>query len=291
MASEGTAVPRGERVRADLTLLVVATIWGSSFVAQRVAAPHVGPWLYTGLRFLLGALVLLPLWGRRGGRLTRRELGGGALAGTVLLAAALCQQVGVQFTTAGKAGFITGLYVVLVPLFVALGRRRWPRWTTALASLLATAGLFLLSGMGRFRIAPGDGWVLVGAGLWALHLLLIGSLAPRVDVLRLSVIQYLACGVLATALALFLETNTWDGLGRGAGAILYSGVLSVGLGFTLQVIGQRRAPPADAAVILSLEAVFAALFGWLLLGEGLAGTQLVGCGLMFVAILLAQVRG
>jgi len=286
---------RGERLRADLILLAVAVIWGSSFVAQRVAAAHLGPFLYNGTRFLLGALTLLPLAGRRLRGLTRLEWWGGALAGLFLFGAANLQQAGLRFTTAGKAGFITGLYVVLVPLFLALGWRQWPRWSAWAASLLAVAGLFLLSSVGRLTLAPGDGWELAGAMLWALHVILIGNLAPRADVLRLALAQYLICGLLSTALGLGLEygrgqATLLQGLAVAWWTVVYNGVLSVGLGFTLQVVGQRRAPAIDAVVILSLEAVFAALFGWLLLGEMLAVQQLIGCGLMLAGMLLAQVR-
>jgi drug/metabolite transporter (DMT)-like permease len=279
---------RGGRIRADLILLAVAVVWGSSFVAQRVAAAHVGPFLYTGARFVLGALTLLPLAARRLRHLARLEWRGGALAGLLLFGAALLQQVGLRFTTAGKAGFITGLYVVLVPLFLALVWRRSPRWSAWVASLLAAAGLFLLSGVGRLALAPGDGWELAGAVLWALHVILIGRLAGRADALRLALVQYLVCGLLSGVLGLALEADTLGGLAVAWWAVLYTGVLSVGLGFTLQVTGQRRAPPAGAAVILSLEAVFAALFGWLLLGETLTPQQLLGCGLMLGGMLLAQ---
>jgi len=286
---------RGERLRADLILLAVAVVWGSSFVAQRVAAAYLGPFFYTGTRFLLGALTLLPLAGRRLRALTRLEWWGGALAGLLLFGAANLQQAGLRFTTAGKAGFITGLYVVLVPLFLALGWRRWPRWSAWAASLLAVAGLFLLSGVGRLTLAPGDGWELAGAVLWALHVILIGYLAPRADVLRLALVQYLICGLLSTALALGLEYGhgqamLLQGLAVVWWAVVYNGVLSVGLGFTLQVVGQRRAPATDAAVILSLEAVFAALFGWLLLGETLTAGQFLGCGLMLAGMVVAQAR-
>lgn len=280
----------GERLRADLTLLAVAVVWGSSFVAQRVAAAYLGPFFYTGTRFVLGALTLLPLVGHRLRALTRLELRGGALAGLLLFGAANLQQAGLRFTTAGKAGFITGLYVVLVPLFLALVWRQWPRWFAWGASLLAAAGLFLLSGVGRLTLAPGDGLELAGAMLWALHVILIGRLASRVDVLRLALVQYLVCGLLSTVLGLGMEAHTLGGLAAAWWAVVYNGVLSVGLGFTLQVVGQRRAPATDAAVIMSLEAVFAALFGWLLLGETLTARQSLGCGLMLAGILLAQVR-
>jgi len=280
---------RGVRLRADLILLAVAVVWGSSFVAQRVAAAHLGPLLYNGTRFLLGALTLLPLVGHRLRALTRFEWWGGALVGLLLFGAANLQQAGLRFTTAGKAGFITGLYVVLVPLLLALAWRQWPRWSAWVASLLAAAGLFLLSGVGQLVLAPGDGWELAGAVLWALHLILIGRLAPRVDVLRLALVQYLVCGLLSMVLGMGLEAHTLEGLAVVWWAVVYTGVLSVGLGFTLQVVGQRRAPATDAAIILSLEAVFAALFGWLLLGETLAAGQLLGCGLMLAGMVLAQV--
>lgn len=279
-----------DRLRSDLILLTVALVWGSGFVAQRVAALHLTPWMYNGTRFLLGALVVLPLVAKRLRDLSRIEWRGGILAGVLLFGAALLQQVGMRFSTAGKAGFITGLYVVIVPLLLALVWREWPRWSAWLASLLATTGLFLLSGLGQWTLAPGDGWVAACAVVWALHVILIGRLATKTDALRLALVQYVVCGVLSLGIALASGHDTVAGLTAAWGAIVYNGVTSVGLGFTLQVIGQRHAPPTDAAIILSIESVSAALFGWLLLGERLVAVQIVGCGLMLAGMLLAQIH-
>jgi drug/metabolite transporter (DMT)-like permease len=284
-----------ERLRADLTLLAAAAVWGSSFVVQRLAAAHLGFFTFNGLRFLLGALTLLPLTGTarttaaRRNTITRTEWRGGMLAGLLLVVASALQQAGVQFTTAGKAGFITVLYVVLVPLFLALGWREWPNGFVWAASLLALVGMFLLSIEEEMALSLGDGLELAGAACWALHVILIGRLAARADTLRLAIIQYLVCGVLSTALGLAFEFYNLAGLVVGWWAVIYGGVLSVGLGFTLQVFGQKTAPAADAALILSMEAVFAALFGWLLLGETLTAQQILGCGLMLGGMLLAQV--
>ena len=280
----------GERIKADLVLLVVALTWGTVFVAQRVAAAQVGPFFYTGVRFLLGALTLLPFTWRRLRSLGRAGLWGGGLAGVILFAAAVLQQTGLRFTTAGKAGFITGLYVVLVPLFLALVWRQRAHWSVWCASLLAAAGLFLLSGLGRLTLAPGDAWELAGAVAWACHIIVIGRFAPRADVLQLALVQYIVCGLLSTLLALGLEHQTLEGLATAWWSVVYAGVVSVGFAFTLQVAGQRRAPAADAAVILSMESVFAAISGWLFLGETLTAHQLLGCALMLAAMLLAQVH-
>jgi drug/metabolite transporter (DMT)-like permease len=295
---------RGRRTRADLALFSTSIIWGSAFVAQRVAAAHVGPFLYNGIRFLLGALVLLPLvWWR--GRAVRGTLAaarqetcggskagtmwrGGVLAGLILVGAAVLQQAGLAYTTAGKAGFITGLYVVLVPLFLAVGWRQWPRPLAWVAPLLAAGGLYLLSMVGRFSISLGDGLELLGACLWACHVILIDRLVGQVDGLRLALVQYLACGTISLFLGFGLEAHTLGGLGAAWGAVVYGGVISVGLGYTLQVIGQQDAPATDAVLMLSLEAVFAALFGWFLLGETLTRVQVLGCVLMIGGMLLAQ---
>jgi len=281
---------RAARLRADLLLLTAALVWGSGFVAARIGAQHLDPWVYNGLRFLLGAVVLLPLVIRRLRGLSRIELWGGLAAGLLLLAASNLQQVGLAFTTAGQAGFVTGLYVVLVPLFQALLLRRWPRWHAWVASILAAIGLFLLSGVGRLRLSVGDAWELGGAALWAAHILLIGRLVPQVDALRLALVQYLACGLLSAAVGFAVAPQPLAGLGTAGWAIAYNGVLSVGVGFTLQALGQRHAPATDSAVIMSLEAVFAALFGWLLLREALAWPQIVGCTLMLAGMLLAPIQ-
>ena len=281
--------------KAEILLLLTAIIWGSAFVAQRVGMDHVGPFTYNGVRFLLGALSLLPLlWISRrssplippgSGRLT---LIGSLLVGLILFAGASLQQVGIVHTTAGKAGFITGLYVVVVPLLGLLWGQRTP-WGTWAGAALAVIGLYLLTMNERLTLTQGDGLVLIGAFFWAGHVLAIGWLSGRhVEPVLLACLQFIICGVLSLAIAIASEPISLEGLQGGALPILYGGLLSVGVAYTLQVVAQRDAPPAHAAIILSLETVFAALGGWLLLNETLAGRGLIGCGLMFAGMLLSQ---
>ncbi|MCS7177701.1 MAG: DMT family transporter [Anaerolineae bacterium] len=274
---------------SNLMLLGAALAWGSTFVPCKIAAFSLGTFSFNGLRFLLGSLFVLAISGWRLRGLSWPEVGSGALAGLVLFAGAAFQQAGLAFTTAGKAGFITGLYVVLVPLLLALFWRQRSGWNAWIASLLATAGLFLLSAEGRFSLAPGDSLVLVSAVLYALHVILIGQWVGQMEPLRLAAMQYLACGLYSLAVGLTLECLSWAALRSVGWTILYTAVFSVVVGYTLQMLGQRDAPPAVAAVILSLESVFAALFGGWFLGERLAPVQWAGGGLMLAGMVLAQV--
>ena len=271
-------------------LLAVALIWGVGFVVNRLAALQVGALIYNGVRFTLGTLTLVPFVWQRLRSFSRLELWGGALVGLVLFAGSAFQQMGLRFTTAGKAAFITGLYVVLVPLLLALIWRQLPHWTAWAASTLAAVGLFLLSAVERMALSPGDSLELAGALMWAFHVIIIGRLAQRVDAMRFALAQYAVCGLVSILAGLALEEHTWRGLAAAWWAVVFTGVLSVGLAYTLQVMGQRHAPPTDAAVILSAETVFAAFSGWLVLGETLAAQQWVGCGLMLGGMILAQVR-
>jgi drug/metabolite transporter (DMT)-like permease len=288
------SLARKQRLRADLTLLAVAAIWGSAFVVQRLAAVEVGVYLFNGLRFLVAALALAPLAISR--RLTgpamagvsRKSLPGVILLGLLLTAGAALQQAGLKYTTAGNAGFITGLYVVFIPLFLGLFWRQHVQRITWAGAVLALIGLFLLSTGGQFRLSLGDALELAGAVFWALHVIFIGRLVQRLDVLQIAVGQYLVCGLVSLSIGLVVESQVLPALVDKWWAIAYTGLVSVGLGYTLQAVGQRVAPPADAAIILSLEAVFAALAGWLFLGEMLGPVQLLGCGVMLLGMLLAQ---
>jgi drug/metabolite transporter (DMT)-like permease len=282
-----------QRLRADLTLLFVASIWGSAFVAQRLAAAQVGVFLFNGLRFILAALVLLPLALRQkqSPRLWKgRDFWLVGLLGLLLACGAAFQQWGLRYTTAGNAGFVTGLYVVIIPFVLALGWREAPRAAIWLASALAAIGLFLLSTGGSLKMNPGDILELAGAFVWAFHVILLGRLVQRLEILTLSIVQYLVCGLLSLLLSFGVESGAWTGSLSGWMAVFYTGLFSVGLGYTLQAVGQRYAPPADAAILLSMESVFAALFGWWILGEALTGVQLLGCAMMFAGILLAQLH-
>jgi len=287
-----------ERLKADIILLTVAVVWGSAFVAQRVAALHLNPFFFNGLRFITGALVLLPFLKFTGTSKTqigrnstasRKDAAFILMLGLLLFSAAALQQVGIRYTTAANAGFITGLYVVLVPLILALVFRQPQAWTTWVASLLAALGLYLLSVQGGFRLALGDTLELLGALLWACHVIWLGRLVQRVEVLPLAIVQYLVCGVLSLLTAWATGGLDWTALPGVWWTVFYTGILSIGLGYTLQAVGQKTAPAADAAILLSGEAVFAAFFGWMLLGETLTARQLLGCGLMFLGMLLAQV--
>jgi len=279
------------RIQADFTLLLVSIFWGSAFVAQRVAAQNMSIFLYNALRFLIGALVILPFFWRslKGiSRPDKRTLAGVFLAGVCMFGGTTLQQLGMRFTTASSAGFITGLYVVIVPILLGVGLRQAPRRSIWLASLLAAAGLYLLSTQGSFRLSTGDELVLAGSLLWALHVIMIGWLAGRLEIYPLAIGQYTVCGLLHVVAGIFFEGGGMFEREVVWLAVLYTSVFSIGLGFTLQAIGQQVAPPADAAIILSSEAGFAALFGWLILDEKLSAIQLTGCGLMLAGMLLAQ---
>ncbi len=277
------------RLKSDFILLLVAFIWGSAFAAQRVAADHLGPFIFNALRFFVAVIVLLPI-ARFRLKVERGILPWVVLAGTALFTASALQQAGMQYTTAGNAGFITGLYVVLVPLVMVIFLRQpVSRWTWV-AALIATIGTLLLSTGGELKLNPGDLLELVGAGAWAVHVLLVGWLARRTDVLSFVILQNLVSAVLNVAFSLFTDISTLPGLLPAAWAVLYTGVFSIGVGYALQGMGQRHAPPTDAALILSLEAVFAALFGFFFLDERLLPIQILGCVMILAAIVQVQLR-
>lgn len=291
---------------SELILFLVAALWGFAFVAQRVGMEHVGPLTFNGVRFLLGAFSLMPLiWARR-----RRDrpiaadasprIDGGSyirplsavllpclLGGLILTVAANLQQVSLLYITASKAGFITGLYVVLVPIAgLALGRR-----TPAVAWLgcaAAAVGLYFLSVGTGFSIAKGDLIALCGAIFWTVHILFLDTFAKRVDPVELSAGQFLVCGMLTLAGAFVFEVPNLAALRAALVPILYGGILSIGVAYTLQAVAQRKAHPARAAVIMSLEAVFAAIGGVLILGERLSARETTGCALMFAGMLISQ---
>ncbi len=283
-------------LRANLLLLVAALVWGVTFAAQRVAMSHMGPATYSGLRFALGALCLAPLAligrKRKGfelipGWTPRLHLWGPALAGVLMAAGINLQQLGLVSTTAGKAGFITGLYVVMVP-FLTLIRGPKTDAGTFLGAPLAAYGLFLMSVTENFTVAPGDGWVMACAVAWAFHVFYMGWLSPRVDSFELAFIQAAVCALISFAIAIFSEEISLAGIRASTGPLLFGGIGSVAVGFTLQVVGQKAAPPAHAAVIMELEAVFALLAGRIFLHEAMGSRALLGAALMFAGMLFSQ---
>ena len=277
------------RLKADLTLLFVALIWGSAFAAQRCAAAYVGPFLFNGSRFLLGALVILPFMHFRF-KLNHKQFFYSALAGVFITGGSVFQQAGLALTTAGNAGFITGMYVIFIPLILIIVFRRRSGWMTWVAALIAVIGMFLLSANGSLTLAPGDLLELVGAVFWASHVILIEYAMSETDALPFAIGQYLTAGVLSLILGLIFDWKTAPGLLPAWWAVAYVGIFSVAVGYTLQVKAQRIAPATDASLIMSMESVFAALFGWLLLGEKLQPLQLAGAGLILLAILLSQFK-
>ncbi len=284
---------RNTALRADLLMLLTALIWGSAFVAQRLGMDAIGPFLYSGLRFALATLVLLPILPllQRGsaedGGFSRPLLLGGVIMGLALTLGINLQQVGLLFTSVTNSGFITGLYVIIVPLLgLFIGHKTglgiW------LGAGLAVLGMFLLSVREGFTVASGDWLQLAGAFVWGVHVLLVSLFASRHDPLRLAVVQFATCALISLVLALIFEEIRLEAIIAAGPAILYGGLFGVAVGFTLQVVAQQHAIASHAAIILSLEAVFAALFGALLLGEALALRGYVGCALMFAGMLLAQ---
>jgi drug/metabolite transporter (DMT)-like permease len=290
--------------------LVTAVIWGFAFVAQRMGMEHIGPFLFNGIRFALGALVLLGVQKVRGsGEAGKRGSGSdesstanldlptanrrlptayGLLLGLILFAGASFQQVGIVYTTAGNAGFITGLYVLFVPLFGILSGQK-ASWNLWVGALFAVVGLYFLSVTSGFGMSQGDLLVLVSAVFWAVHVLYTGWLSPRTSAIRLAITQFMVCSVLSLFTSFIFESNTLEGIYGAMWPILYGGILSVGIAYTLQIVGQKKAPPAHAAIIMSLETVFAVIGGVIVLSETMDERKWFGCALMLLGMVMAQV--
>lgn len=276
------------RIKSDLILLLAAIVWGGGFAAQRTASFHLGFFAFNGIRFLLGGLVMLPFILKR----LRGQPGNlwwVLPAGVLLFAASSLQQAGIATTSAGTAGFITGTYVVLVPVLMTLFWKYKTKPVVWIAALVALGGTYLLS-TGGSTLTPSSGNILILAGalIWAFHVIVVGFAVKKVDVFVFSVGQFLVCGFLHILSSLIVDPPTLSAIQSSWSSILYAGLGSVAIGFTLQAVGQRKAPAADAALLLSLESVFAAISGALILKEQMNFIQVVGCAIILGAIVAAQ---
>lgn len=280
-------------IKANAMLLLTAVIWGGGFVAQRLGMQSMGPFTFNGFRFALGALALLPflVWRDRGRSRSRDDFKSllvvGGAAGCFLFFGATFQQLGLVYTTAGKAGFVTGLYIIIVPLLGMIWGDRAGPYTWA-GALLALAGLYFLSVRKNFSLAYGDALVLVGAFFWAGHVQFIANFTSRVGPLRLSFVQALITSLISFAVGISVENTSLMMIREAGIPILYGGIISIGIAYTLQIVAQQIARPAHAAILLSLESVFAVMWGWLILGEVLSSRGILGSGLMLAGMILAQ---
>jgi drug/metabolite transporter (DMT)-like permease len=291
-----------KRFGANMLLLLTAAIWGFAFVAQRVGSQYVGAFTFNGVRFALGSISLIPLiiyfdkrkksGSNNEGKVkvnVKKSILPGVVVGIVLYVAATLQQVGLIYTTVGKASFITGLYMVFVPIIGIflkhkVGKNSW------IGVVIAVVGLYLLCVNENFRIGYGDLLEVIGAIFWAIHILTIDYFSSKMDALKLSCIQFATCSFLSLVTALIFEQITMSGISQALVPILYGGLLSVGVAYTLQVVAQKNAKPSHAAMILSMESVFGAIGGALLLGESMSSRGYIGCILIFGGILVSQIR-
>jgi drug/metabolite transporter (DMT)-like permease len=293
---------KNKRLVANMLLLLTAAIWGFAFVAQRVGSQHVGAFTFNGVRFALGAISLIPLiifFDKKKKNDSndydntevspKKTIIYGVLVGGALYIAATLQQVGLIYTTAGNASFITSLYMVFVPLIGIflkhkIGKNSW------VGVGFAVVGLYLLSINENFSISYGDFLEVIGAVFWAIHILTIDNFSKKIDPLKLSCIQFATCSILSLVTALIFENITMSGLSKALIPILYGGFLSVGVAYTLQVVAQKDAKPSHAAIILSMESVFGAIGGALLLGEVMSSRGYIGCVLILAGIIVSQIK-
>ena len=286
-------------LKNSLLLLLTATIWGVAFVAQSVGMDYVGGFTFNMARSLIGSAVLLPvIWfmGRNSSKKAEETQGsgsrkdllwGGLACGILMCLASNFQQFGIKYTTVGKAGFITACYIVLVPILGLFLKKKCSPFIW-LAVAMSVAGLYLLCITDGFSIGKGDILVLICAVLFSFHILVIDYYSPKVDGVKLSCIQFLVCGILSGIPALIFEKPEMCAVLTAWQPILYAGVMSCGVAYTLQIIGQKNMNPTVASLILSLESCISVLAGWVILGQQLSTREIAGCVIMFAAIILAQ---
>lgn len=287
---------RNFSLKNSFLLFLAAFIWGIAFVAQSVGMDYMGPLSFNGARFLMGSLTLLPLVVIRrkkhaGKELPRADIKvtvtGGICCGLVLCAAALMQQYGILYTTVGKAGFITTLYIILVPFFGIFLRKKIPGkvWFGA---AVAAVGMYLLCMSEKLVLGRGDALVFICAILFSVHILVIDYFSPKADGVELSCIQFLTAGIVGSIGAAIFEQPHLQSFIDGIIPLAYAGILSSGVAYTLQVIGQKDMDPTVASLILSMESVVSMLAGWIILGQVLSPKELLGCALVFAAVILVQ---
>lgn len=287
-----------KQMKNSLLLLLVALIWGVAFVAQSEGARDVGPYTFNGLRMLIGGIVLLPSIrlldavkarsGEKKTQMNKNKLAvGGICCGVMLFLASTLQQVGILYTTAGKAGFITALYIIIVPLSgLLMGRKSGAALWVSVA--LAVVGMYFLCMTGSLSLGKGEALCMLSAVFFAMHIMLVDRFSPYVDGVRMSCLQFFVCGALSSVLMLLFEKPDIRVIASAWLPLLYTGVLSSGVGYTLQIIAQKDVNPTVASLLMSLESVFSALAGWVILGQSLSGRELAGCLMIFAAIILAQ---
>lgn len=285
-------------VKGNLILMITALIWGTAFVAQSIGMEYVEPFTFIAVRYIIGGVFLIPciyLLDRLNKKEIYKEnkeyrknlLVGGILCGVALFIASSFQQIGIQYTTVGKAGFITALYIIIVPLIGIIFKKRVERrvW---ICVIIAIVGLYLLCINENFTISMGDFLILICAFCFSIHIFVIDKFSPIVDGVRMSCIQFFVAGILGIIPMFIFESPSIVSLLKAYSPILYAGVMSSGVAYTLQIVGQKYTSPVMATLIMSLESVFAALSGWILLGEGLSIKEFCGCVLVFTAIIFAQ---
>jgi drug/metabolite transporter (DMT)-like permease len=281
------------RFKADLLLFMVSIIWGTAFVAQGIAGQYKVAYLFNGVSFMLAALILIPFIpkGIRGTKIPKDQWMWMLIAGVILCIATAMQQVGLLFTKVANASFLTSLYAVFTPFLLWISFRERPHWLDMIAVTLAGIGAFLLSTSGRFQVQPGDLIELIGSLFWALHFVVLGKFASKFDSVSFAAGHFFISGSINFMIGLFVEDISILVALPLLGAILYRATLSIGIGYTLQVWGQKHTPPTDAALILSLEGVFAVVAAWILLNQKLVSIQVVGCLLIFAGVVISQFKG
>lgn len=285
------------KYRNQLLLLLTATIWGTSFVAQSVGMDYVEPFTFNGIRSIMGGLVLLPFIYVNDRRTNKNKdekgdkklwLIGGIICGIVLCAASNIQQIGIKYTSVGKAGFITAMYIVIVPLIYIFIKKKF-KWLTFISIPIAVAGLYMLCINEQMSFSRGEFLILICSVLFAIHIIIIDYLSPRTDGVKIACVQFFVCGVISLIIMCFIEHPDINAIFNVWKPLCYTGILSCGVAYTLQIIGQKGVDPTAASLILSLESVISVLSGWLILHEELSLKEIVGCLFMAVAIVLVQI--
>ena len=286
-----------QTVRSNLILLLTAAIWGFAFVAQRVGGQYIGAFTFNAVRFALGSISLLPIIlfqnksNKEGSEIEGlgKIISIGAIAGIIIFLGSSFQQMGLVYTGAGKAAFITGLYIVIVPI-LGIFLKQYISINSWLGAIIAVIGLYFLCVTDKFSISHGDFLELICAFFFAAHIILIDRFSGKVDTVKLAFFQFLTCSILSFIAALLFEKTSLDSIYQAAVPILYGGILSSGVAYTLQIVGQKNAEPSQAAIIMSMESVFGTIGGILILGESFGIKGILGCLLMLAGMLLAQLK-